>query len=455
VVRDHVAVDVALAARLDGVPLERAALRAARAGRVPQRLAGGAALDDQAVLAGRLEPERVVVVDRGPRPQRPLLPAGLLGGLSGGLLGLSGGLEAEQPPPLRRDDLAAGVPVGPDGGDEATRAERRLLLRGDRLDDLLHADVVARHQLAVELELRVGRDDGGVPALGQQLGQLVGAGPLTGRPDGGGIAPHRPRLHHRRGRDDPVPAGGLRGVLVQVDGVVVLHRLDPVPDHGDVHRVLPEAARQQLPPGPRLQPRLVVVRNGAVGTAGNGAARNGVAGDAHARLPLGSPSPCTATMSRSTSLTPPPKVLTMPCRDSCSICPCSTAPGDSGRIRPAAPRMPVSVRWTSMCVSVPYAFTAPAWAPVSVPASTAIVIFPFLSRIASRLAWVRARSARSHGSSMTPVSRAQSRTSSHSRTIRPPSAARPMRSWLSCVVIRPQPPSTSPTTAEAGTRTPL
>src|SRR5690606_38631173 len=121
VVRDHVAVDVALAARLDGVPLERAALRAARAGRVPQRLAGGAALDDQAVLAGRLEPERVVVVDRGPRPQRPLL----LGGLLGGLLGLSGGLEAEQPPPLRRDDLAASVPVGPDGGDEATRAERR------------------------------------------------------------------------------------------------------------------------------------------------------------------------------------------------------------------------------------------------------------------------------------------------------------------------------------------
>lgn len=81
---------------------------------------------------------------------------------------------------------------------------------------------------------------------------------------------------------------GTRGVGVDVDRVRVADGLDPVVDHRGVHRIAPEGRRAR----PGVDDRL---RGGA---------------DVAHRFALGSPSPAVAIMSRITSLTPPPKVIT-------------------------------------------------------------------------------------------------------------------------------------------------
>ena len=70
VVHHDVGVQGAAAARVDGVPLERAAVGAGRQRRVAQGAARGAVLDQQLVGAGALEPERVVLGQRRLRARR-------------------------------------------------------------------------------------------------------------------------------------------------------------------------------------------------------------------------------------------------------------------------------------------------------------------------------------------------------------------------------------------------
>ena len=107
---------------------------------------------------------------------------------------------------------------------------------------------------------------------------------------------------------------------VQIQRIALPHRLAPAADHRQIHRIgcgtlrvpplrrAAHAARQ--PPGHR---------------------RAMSPGPAHAA----GPSPICATMSRSTSVAPPPKVLIWQRRYSASRLPCRMAPGEPCRRSPA------------------------------------------------------------------------------------------------------------------------
>ena len=62
----------------------------------------------------------------------------------------------------------------------------------------------------------------------------------------GPVADHEPGRQHRRRGDDALTAGVTGGLLVDVDGVLVAHRLDEVADHRLVDGVLSVAGRRGL-----------------------------------------------------------------------------------------------------------------------------------------------------------------------------------------------------------------
>ncbi len=111
---------------------------------------------------------------------------------------------------------------------------------------------------------------------------------------------------------------------------------------------------------------------------------------------------------------------------------------------PRAPSCRSSVRYTSTWHSVPYTLAADEVGRAELAGSRRpAAIFQLRSFIASRRAWQRARSCCTHGTSIArrPSNvvgrrRHQSTTSAKSCSVRPPSAARPTRSWLSWLVIR-------------------
>ncbi|CKU13587.1 Uncharacterised protein [Mycobacterium tuberculosis] len=102
---------------------------------------------------------------------------------------------------------------------------------------------------------------------------------------------HGPHLNHGRWRDDSGVAGGASRRVVHIDGVAVADGLHPVVDHRLVHRVTGQARLAgpgRLDLGNRF---LNVAHPGHLGT-------------------LGTLRPDAAIISRMTSFTPPPKVIT-------------------------------------------------------------------------------------------------------------------------------------------------
>src|SRR5206468_6358894 len=110
--------------------------------------------------------------------------------------------------------------------------------------------------------------------------------------------------HDRRGHDAPVDRCARR-LGIGVDGVGIADGLAPVPDHRLVDGIGADLGRPYAAAleGPHLLQEGVAHRGDRV-----------------------IPRPTLATISRWTSLTPPPKVLTWAARAARSRSPCSTAP---------------------------------------------------------------------------------------------------------------------------------
>ena len=164
-------------------------------------------------------------------------------------------------------------------------------------------------------------------------------------------------------------------------------------------------------------------------------------------------------MSRCTSFVPPPKVRISAARCARSIRPASTSPADPERTPPDAPSTSISSRYASTANSVPNTFVAEASAGPSDPAPPDEATRQFSSLRYSALACTRARLSCTHSASITrrPSARrteaAQSRTSA-SAVITGAAEVSATRSWLSWLVISGQPPFSSPTRDDTGTRTP-
>ena len=273
VVHDHVRVHRAAAARLHRVPLQRAAHGAGRQRRVAQRAARGAVLNQQLVGAGALEPERVVLREGGVRARRArrllhrrqvLEDAEAHGGHR-----LAGVVERLHLVVRSRPHRHVGVGdrhVVEPGGDEAPRAQPRALGIRDRLDDGAHQEPVADHQGAVVVLLAVGGDDRGEALVIEQGHHLlVRPAPLRGAlgpgllgQQRGAQAAHDPGLQHGGRGDELVVSRGARRLVGHVHRVVIAHRLDPVPDHRDVHRVGRQVRRTGRLPDQRGQLGAVV-----------------------------------------------------------------------------------------------------------------------------------------------------------------------------------------------------
>ena len=206
---------------------------------------------------------------------------------------------------MRPGPLAVRVDVHPRGDEVPGPQLRRLALR-HRFDHRVEGDPVTGPQRPQILLLAVGGDDGGVSGAVQQSGQLVVRPRAVGV---AGEAAHRPGLEHGRRSD---------GVRPLVGGVGVTHGLAPVPDHRLVDRVLAHT-------GGRGRPALIGLELLVCEPYG-----------AH-RRPLRIPSRIVATISRWTSLTPPPKVLICAARFIRSSSPSPKAPGEPPRIRAASP----------------------------------------------------------------------------------------------------------------------
>ena len=169
--------------------------------------------------------------------------------------------------------------------DEIAFAQRGLL-RPDHVGELgADADLFAGAQVPVVGLLAVGRDDADIAGLVEQFddpGQRVVVGANPAQPQ------HRPDLDHRRRRDDAGMAGGPGRGLVDVDRVAVADGLHPVVDHRLVHRI---AADPRLAAARRLD-----LFDGLLETRHRGT--------------LGTFRPDAAIISRITSFTPPPNVMT-------------------------------------------------------------------------------------------------------------------------------------------------
>jgi len=176
------------------------------------------------------------------------------------------------------------------------------------------------HQGAVVVLVAVGGDDRGEALVVEQDHHLlVRPAPLRGALGPSLLgqqrraqAAHDPGLQHRRGSDDPGEPRRACRVLVHVDRVEIVHRLDPVADHRLVHRIGSDhlVARRLADEG--LQPVLVGRPSPLFLVGGFRVLRLGPR-RAH-RAARFIPSPAMARISRWISLTPPPKVLIWACR---------------------------------------------------------------------------------------------------------------------------------------------
>ena len=95
--------------------------------------------------------------------------------------------------------------------------------------------------IALDLELRVGGHGAGVAGLVEELRSgcswiSMGTPPRSRMPSSFGRR-HRPGLQHDRWRDDAAVPGRCRELRVEVDGIHVVERVCPVPDHRLVHRI--------------------------------------------------------------------------------------------------------------------------------------------------------------------------------------------------------------------------
>ena len=273
VVHDDVRVHRAAAARLHRVPLQRAAHGAGRQRRVAQRAARGAVLNQQLVRAGTLEPERVVLREgraRARRARRLLHRRQVLEDAEAhGGHRLAGVVERLHLVVRHRPHRHVGVGDGDvveAGGDEAPRAQSGALRIRDRLNDGAHQQPVADHQGAVVVLLAVGGDDRGQALVIEQGHHLlVRPAPLRGAlgpgllgQQRGAQAAHDPGLQHGGRGDELVVSRGARRLVGHVHRVVIAHRLDPVPDHRDVHRVGRQVRRTGRLPDQRGQLGAVV-----------------------------------------------------------------------------------------------------------------------------------------------------------------------------------------------------
>lgn len=229
---------------------------------------------------------------------------------------------------IRKRWVPHGLAVRPHvhpGRHEVAGAELGRLARGDRLDHCVEGDGVPGAQRAQVLLLAVGGDHRGAPRAVQEREELVvGAGAVAVS----GEAAHRPDLQHG-GRGDRVRAG--------VGGIGVTHRLAPMTDHRFVHEVLGAASGGGGAPFEVFQQR--VEPGCLLGVPGR------VRG--HRFLPF-MPSRIMATISRWTSLTPPPKVLIWAARFIRSSSPPAKPPA-LGRVLPLPPPPGTSGtprRWT-------------------------------------------------------------------------------------------------------------
>ena len=215
---------------------------------------------------------------------------------------------------MRAGELAVGQDVHP-RGDEVPGPQLGGLAFRHRLDHRVVADPVARPQVTDVLLLAVRRDHRGVSGAVEQVEQLVvgrGAARAVAVPR---EATHRPCLKHRRRR---------YGVRPRVGGMGVAHRLAPVPDHRRVDQVLADAGAV-----PRAAPR-------------TSSTRQGRSASSHPRSPFPRfiPSRIVATISRCTSLTPPPNVLICAALFIRSSSPSPKAPGEPPGSDPLPPRFP-------------------------------------------------------------------------------------------------------------------
>ena len=194
------------------------------------------------------------------------------------------GLEFEYPP-VHFGDVFVADPPNDVLVDEPTLAETGLLgsdhvahLRGD-------ADFLARLQVPVIRLLAVRRDHADVAVVVHQLHDRAHG--IVGRPFAT-QAEHRPHLNHGRWGDNSGVTDRAGRVLIPVDGVGVADGFDPAVDHRLVHRIAADT-RLGDDGGFDLREGLVDIRH--LGT-------------------LGTLRPDAAIISRITSFTPPPKVIT-------------------------------------------------------------------------------------------------------------------------------------------------
>ena len=198
-----------------------------------------------------------------------------------------GGPELHDAPHHLGDILVTDLPADPLGDEEALT--ECGLLGADDIGQLGgDADLLARPQVPVVGLLAVGCDHADIPCVVEQpedLGEWVVGRTLTAE------ACHRPDLDHRGRSNDARMAGGFGRGLVDIDRVLVTHRVEPVVDHRLVHR-MPTGPRLALSLGLDLLGRLLDVFDGT-----------------H-RGTLGTFRPAAAIISRITSFTPPPNVIT-------------------------------------------------------------------------------------------------------------------------------------------------
>ena len=199
-------------------------------------------------------------------------------------------LELHDAPVHLGDRLVVGRTVGHCPGDELVDEEalaQRGLLGSHHIGDLgVDGELLTRGQVPVVGLLTVGRHHSDIAGVVEQVHHLrqriVVRAALS-------EAAHRPHLDHRRWRHDPGVPGGLGGLLVDVDRILVADGVHPVMNHRLVH---------WIPAGSRLALTVRLDRVDALLEIG-----------AH-RITLGTFRPEAEIISRITSLTPPPNVMT-------------------------------------------------------------------------------------------------------------------------------------------------
>ena len=143
------------------------------------------------------------------------------------------------------DRLAALVGELESVGDEVADTETSVLLPTDRVNHRGHLQQVAGHQRALVVLVTVGCHNRSEAGSVQQGHERVGrcaalrlaAAPSLVPGQRGPQAGHGPGLQHGGRGDHSFEARGPGRLVVEIDRVVVPHRLHPVTNHRLVHRI--------------------------------------------------------------------------------------------------------------------------------------------------------------------------------------------------------------------------